>query len=658
MVAALAAALVLAPGPVVDSDPAPQPSRIVFASARTTVSQLYSVPPTGEGLAQLTFGAGGWKSPVPSPDGRFVAAFHGYELWLMRPDGSGARLLAAPVTGGVSWSADSRRLVFANAGGMITTVAAAGGRPRQITRSYRDSLPVFSPDGRAIAFVRESVPAEDRRRTLVVRRNGRNRRVLAGVSSGPAWSPDGKRIAIETGNGSSLVLVRPTGGAPQVVGRLEYGCFSCFPSGPVWSPNGQRLAYGDSAGIRVVPRSGSGGQLLVRGVYAQGIAWSPSGDALTFATTAEIGLVTLDGQRRTLVPFGPDEAQPGVGWSSSPADLHYRTPEETPLLVRVRARELQARVPIRQLSADGDRVAYWLCPDILGAWRPGEAEQIPLGASTLVACHIPSSPTNLGHIAYDLALAGDRLAYLTDFAANEFHWSLRLATLELRTAGVEIAQEASPRNWPGPEPPALGDAVGGGSLLVYGSRGSWYGSPPPPEAIWRLDGTTPVQIARRAYDLQPLAVDHDRILARRADGMLELLDADGGTLRTFDLPSLGATLAGDDLVMLVRGELRDYSAASGELLHAWPLPDVPSSGRCRASYCEEIRLTLDDAARGLAVFTLDGVVHLLRLRDGFDSTLPGATAAELTDAGLFYAYAGEEPWPGRIRFVPFAELPL
>jgi hypothetical protein len=58
------------------------------------------------------------------------------------------------------------------------------------------------------------------------------------------------------------------------------------------------------------------------------------------------------------------------------------------------------------------------------------------------------------------------------------------------------------------------------------------------------------------------------------------------------------------------------------------------------------------------VYSLDYVVHLLRLRDDTDVTLPGATAAELTDAGLFYAYVGEEPWPGRIRFVPFDKLPL
>ena len=110
------------------------------------------------------------------------------------------------------------------------------------------------------------------------------------------------------------------------------------------------------------------------------------------------------------------------------------------------------------------------------------------------------------------------------------------------------------------------------------------------------------------------------------------------------------------LFVLVQGQLRDYSASTGDLRYVWPLSDVPSSGRCRLFSCPGIRLTLDDAARGVVVYTLDGVVHLLRLRDGEDTTVPGATAAELTDAGLFYAYTGDDPWPGRIRFVPFDEL--
>lgn len=167
-----------------------------------------------------------------------------------------------------------------------------------------------------------------------------------------------------------------------------------------------------------------------------------------------------------------------------------------------------------------------------------------------------------------------------------------------------------------------------------------------------------MQITPGADDLQPLAVDGGRIVARRADGSLELLDLDGGLLRRFDVPALGAALTGDDLVVLVQGELREYNVSTGDLLSVWPLPDVPSSGRCRYTICPGIRLTLDDAARGFALYTIDGVVHLLRLSDGYDQVVPGATAAELTDAGLFYAFTGEGPWPGRIRFVPFAELPV
>src|SRR5919201_1254031 len=146
MWAALVAAILLAPAP---DPPAPPPSRIVFASARTGVAQLYSVEPSGDGLAQLTFGAGNWALPLPSPDGRFVAAFRGPELWspyngalvqaprpelwVMRADGSGARLLS-PFAVCASWSGDSRRLVFEGADRNIWTVAVDGVRPQRLPR--------------------------------------------------------------------------------------------------------------------------------------------------------------------------------------------------------------------------------------------------------------------------------------------------------------------------------------------------------------------------------------------------------------------------------------------------------------------------------------------------------------------------------------------
>jgi hypothetical protein len=665
MWAALVAGLVL--GRVPDLEPVP--SRIVFASSRTTVSQLYSVEPSGGGLAQLTFGAEGFAAPLASPDGRLIAAVRGGDLWVMRADGSDQRLLARAVTNGFSWSASSRQLVFADGAGAISVVTVATGRRRQITqgkatdsqRGWYDRFPSLSPDGRAVAFVRccdwQHTPAPGI--ALVVRRNGVDKVLTYEVSSGPVWSPDGKWIAITTHESLSLDLVKARGGTSPIPLASLDNCWWCGPGGMAWSPSGRFLAFVDGHGLHVVPRSGDARGLDVKGVYGLGgAAWSPTGDALAVATASGVLTVSLRGETKTLLPFGRGDVAPGIGWVPSDPGVRYQAPELVPMLAQVSPRELQARYPIRQISADGDRVAYWVCPHALAIWRPGDAQPIPLGESTFQAC-LAQPETTFQPLAYDLALAGDRLAYLWSGAGNEVHTSLMLATVGHGTEGVEIDQEARPSYEPGPE--TLTDVVGGGSALVYGSRGSWLGGDAhPSESIWRLDGERPVRIASRPGDLQPLAVDHGRILARRGDGTLELLDLDGKSLATSVVQALTARFAGDDVVVLVQGELRDYSASIGDLRDVWPLPDVRSSGRCLFLSCDGdgVRLRLVDAARGLALYSLDGTFHLLRLRDGTDATIPGATAAELTDAGLFYTYVGADPWPGRIRFVPFAELPV
>jgi hypothetical protein len=613
------------------STPQPPAPRVVFADARTGVSQLYSVQASGRGLAQLTFGGStDWTSPAASPDGRFVAALHGQQLWVMRPDGSAARMLA-PSADAFSWSGDSRRLAFGS-GVTVWTVTRAGGARRRVTDGPDDRTPSLSPDGRSIAFLRAGDPGWN----LVVRRDGRETVVAQQVWGSPSWSPDGKWIAVRGADGE-VELARPTGGPLRVVAR---GGGSLFSAGTAWSPDSRRIAYEDLDGLRVVAVAGGASRLLVKS-QTHGIAWSR--DGIAYATTTEVGHVTPGGRVRTLVHFALGEAQPGVGWTAAPKSLRFRKVAPIPPLVEVSDRELRSRVPIRALSADGDRVAYALCPHVLGAWRPGDATQVPLGDATVAACR-PGYPQAL----YDLALAGDRLAYMVREGGIQVRWWLMLTTLARRDEGTAVASGADCCAGD-PLLPPTGDVLGDGSLLVYGA---W--SRTTSESIWRLD-SPPAEIAQ---DAQPLSLDAGRIVARLADGSLELVAADGNVLRTFAVDTLGAALAGDDLVVLVQRELRDYSASTGELLHAWPLPDVSSAGRCRRLYCPSPRLTLDDAARGIAVYTLDGAVHLLRLRDGFDSTVPGATTAELEDSGLFYAYAGAAPWPGRIRFVPFSVLPL
>ena len=58
------------------------------------------------------------------------------------------------------------------------------------------------------------------------------------------------------------------------------------------------------------------------------------------------------------------------------------------------------------------------------------------------------------------------------------------------------------------------------------------------------------------------------------------------------------------------------------------------------------------------MYLLDGRVHLLRLADGADAVVATGTAARFGATRLFYAYEAAAPWKGRVRFVPFDQLPL
>jgi uncharacterized cupin superfamily protein len=68
--------------------------------------------------------------------------------------------------------------------------------------------------------------------------------------------------------------------------------------------------------------------------------------------------------------------------------------------------------------------------------------------------------------------------------------------------------------------------------------------------------------------------------------------------------------------------------------------------------CRPAQLVVEDAARGLTAYVLDGQVHVLRLTDGADATVGTGTLARFTAAGLVYAN------DATLRLVPFDELPI
>lgn len=107
--------------------------------------------------------------------------------------------------------------------------------------------PQMAPDGRQIAYVRQSMDIrtdEVDSTVWIIDIDGRNARPLlrnGASSSTPRWSPDGTRIAYvgRDDDGSSQIFVRWLGnGAAARITRLVDA-----PSSLVWSPDGSQLAF-------------------------------------------------------------------------------------------------------------------------------------------------------------------------------------------------------------------------------------------------------------------------------------------------------------------------------------------------------------------------------------------------------------------------------
>jgi Tol biopolymer transport system component len=165
-----------------------------------------------------------------------------------------------------------------------------------------DGGPAWSPDGQRIAFTsdRDSDGADlgwPRTDLYVMDADGGNVRRLTTSESGawnPAWSPDGTRIAYEAdSNGSASVSEIPVDGGPP---RLLFSSPSVVMQ-PAWSPDGTRLAivsdwfaYDFGTDIFLINADGSGITAVTDGKHYDQRdflepVWSPDGAAIAVGVT-------------------------------------------------------------------------------------------------------------------------------------------------------------------------------------------------------------------------------------------------------------------------------------------------------------------------------------------------------------------------------------
>ena len=195
-------------------------------------------------------------------------------------------------------SPDGRTLVFVAAGYIWEQPLNGGSAHRLFEGHALEREPVFSPDGKQLAFVRDQNGTQE---VSVFDFESRQTRTLASglVYLGLSWSPDGERVLFAEREGRSflLVAVSPTDGR-----RDSLGSAGPWSARPHLSEDGEWLYWSDKGTVYSRPFTEKAGAEpepitdLVRHV-SDGLI-SPDGRWLAFRRNVEIWAAPLGGKER------------------------------------------------------------------------------------------------------------------------------------------------------------------------------------------------------------------------------------------------------------------------------------------------------------------------------------------------------------------------
>lgn len=213
------------------------------------------------------------------------------------------------------------------------------GEPRQLTDDqFHEVNPVFSPDGKSIAYATDREGTQD----IYIRslETDEERRVtsLEGAEVSPAFSPDGTQLAFQDQDGATYVLDIESNHIRELVPEI-FG-----PGRPSWSADGETIALaavkqyserfreGTSQILTVDVETGEqtfqapgapDASLSTRG--DDGPVWSPDGQSLAFIIASQLYTMPVDAQGTATGDPRPvnEDVADAPSWSGDSSKLLY-----------------------------------------------------------------------------------------------------------------------------------------------------------------------------------------------------------------------------------------------------------------------------------------------------------------------------------------------
>lgn len=217
--------------------------KIAFVSLRSGANKIYVMNADGTAARNLSGSEVGEGGPTWSPDGTEIAFEKDGDVWVMDADGSDRKNLTKtpPVNGyevrerDPAYSPDGTEIAFHKETFRphdvdLYTISPDGTKLRQVTDFPGKELePDWSPSGRSLVYVRSTRTSGERIST--VRPDGTGKRPIAQDGYAPVFSPDGKSIAF-TRNGDLYEAKSDGSGDPSVVDGPE----GSSELAPDWGP--------------------------------------------------------------------------------------------------------------------------------------------------------------------------------------------------------------------------------------------------------------------------------------------------------------------------------------------------------------------------------------------------------------------------------------